>query len=79
LPALVFVAQSPYSGWKNVANSRNVMRNLAKSDVYSKRTHDLISPSCLICPNPASKIFFNPDFLWVSYRVFSFFQSDKTN
>jgi hypothetical protein len=23
LPALVFAAQSPYSGWQNVANSRN--------------------------------------------------------
>jgi hypothetical protein len=27
LPALVFAAQSPYSGWQNVVNSRNVMRN----------------------------------------------------
>jgi hypothetical protein len=26
LPALVFAAQSPYSGWQNVAYSRNVMR-----------------------------------------------------
>jgi hypothetical protein len=27
LPALAFAAQSPYSGWQNVINSRNVMRN----------------------------------------------------
>ena len=27
LPALVFAAQSPYMGWQNVVNSRNVMRN----------------------------------------------------
>jgi hypothetical protein len=27
LPALVFAAQIPYSGWQNIVNSRNVMRN----------------------------------------------------
>jgi hypothetical protein len=27
LPALVFASQSPYTGWQNVAYSRNVMRN----------------------------------------------------
>jgi carbohydrate-selective porin OprB len=27
LPALVFASQSPYPGWQNVVNSRNVMRN----------------------------------------------------
>jgi hypothetical protein len=27
LPALVFAAQSPYSGCQNVVNSRNVMRH----------------------------------------------------
>jgi hypothetical protein len=27
LPALVFAAQSPYPGWQNVVNSRNVRRN----------------------------------------------------
>jgi hypothetical protein len=27
LPALVFAAQSPYSGWQNVIYTRNVMRN----------------------------------------------------
>jgi hypothetical protein len=26
-PALVFAAQSPYPGWQNVVNSRNVIRN----------------------------------------------------
>jgi hypothetical protein len=29
LPALVFASQSPYPGWQNVVNSRNVMRNTA--------------------------------------------------
>jgi hypothetical protein len=29
-PALVFASQSPYSGWKNAANGRNIMRNLVK-------------------------------------------------
>jgi hypothetical protein len=27
LPALVFATQSPYSGWQNVVNSRNVIRH----------------------------------------------------
>ncbi|MDR1451658.1 MAG: hypothetical protein LBI57_04915, partial [Helicobacteraceae bacterium] len=27
LPALAFALQSPYPGWQNVVNSRNVMRN----------------------------------------------------
>jgi hypothetical protein len=30
LPALVFDAQSPYSGWQNVANNRNGMRHFFK-------------------------------------------------
>jgi hypothetical protein len=29
LPSLVFASQSPYTGWQNVVNSRNVMCNMA--------------------------------------------------
>jgi hypothetical protein len=31
LPALVFAAQSPYSGRPNAVNSRNIMRNTARN------------------------------------------------
>jgi hypothetical protein len=35
LPALVFASQSPYPGWQNVVNSRNVMCN-TKPNFFGK-------------------------------------------
>jgi hypothetical protein len=35
LPALAFASQSPYPGWQNVVNSRNVMRNLECPTVHN--------------------------------------------
>jgi hypothetical protein len=43
LPALVFATQSPYSGWQNVVNSRNVMRNAGEFTGLYEKTYTLIN------------------------------------
>jgi hypothetical protein len=39
LPALVFAAQSPYTGWQNVANSRDVMRHKNRNLLKNAAIH----------------------------------------
>jgi hypothetical protein len=39
LPALVFASQSPYTGWQNVVNSRNVRRNKKQENLGMPRVH----------------------------------------